>query len=61
MNPFEKSKWIWPVAEAQPDEYAEFFETVDFYGRSAELFISSDSNPSGESWLSVLLIVSSDL
>ena len=44
MNHFEKSKWIWPVAEAQPDEYAEFLKTVDFYGRSAELFISSDSN-----------------
>jgi len=44
MNPFEKSKWIWPVAEAKCDEYAEFLTEVDFLGRSAELYISSDSN-----------------
>ena len=44
MTAFEKSKWIWPVAEARPDEYAEFYEVVDFYGKSAELYISSDSN-----------------
>ena len=44
MTAFEKSKWIWPVAEARPDEYAEFYEIVDFYGKNAELYISSDSN-----------------
>ncbi|MBR2971775.1 MAG: family 78 glycoside hydrolase catalytic domain [Clostridia bacterium] len=44
MNAFEKSKWIWPVADAKADEYAEFYEVVDFYGREAELYISSDSN-----------------
>ncbi|MBQ7344404.1 MAG: family 78 glycoside hydrolase catalytic domain [Clostridia bacterium] len=44
MNPFEKSKWIWPVAEAKCDEYAEFLCEVDFFGRGAELYISSDSN-----------------
>ena len=40
----EKSKWIWPVENARADEYAEFYEEVSFYGRAAELFISSDSN-----------------
>ena len=44
MNAFDKSKWIWPTSNAQPDEYAEFYECVDFYGKSAELYISSDSN-----------------
>ena len=44
MNAFEKSKWIWPVENARPDEYAEFYEVVDFYGKSAEISISSDSN-----------------
>ena len=44
MNAFERSKWIWPTAEARPDEYAEFYESVDFYGKNAELYISSDSN-----------------
>ena len=44
MNIFEKSKWIWPTPEAHADEYAEFIEDVNFYGRSAELVISSDSN-----------------
>ena len=44
MKPFEKSRWIWPVENARPDEYAEFYEVVDFYGRSAELSISCDSN-----------------
>ena len=44
MNPFEKSKWIWPVAEAKCDEYAEFLCDVDFFGRGAELYVSSDSN-----------------
>ena len=44
MNAFEKSKWIWTDAEAQPDEYAEFLEEVDFFGKKAELYISSDSN-----------------
>ena len=44
MDIFEKSKWIWPVAEARPDEYAEFIDEVNFSGRAAELVISSDSN-----------------
>lgn len=44
MDIFEKSKWIWPVSEARPDEYAEFIDEVNFYGRSSELVISSDSN-----------------
>ena len=44
MSTFEKSKWIWPVKEARADEYAEFMEVVDFYGKNAELSISSDSN-----------------
>ena len=44
MNAFEKSKWIWPTDSAQPDEYAEFYEVIDFYGKGAELYISSDSN-----------------
>ena len=44
MNAFEKSKWIWLKDEARPDEYAEFYEELDFFGKSAELYISSDSN-----------------
>ena len=44
MNPFEKSKWIWTKDVARPDEYAEFLCEVDFFGRCAELYISSDSN-----------------
>ena len=44
MNAFNKSKWIWPTSDARPDEYAEFYECIDFYGKSAELYISSDSN-----------------
>jgi hypothetical protein len=44
MNTFEKSKWIWPTATKRSDEYAEFLCEVDFSGRSAELYISSDSN-----------------
>ena len=44
MNAFEKSKWIWTDAEALPDEYAEFIEQVDFFGKKAEMYISSDSN-----------------
>lgn len=44
MDAFEKSKWIWPVADANPDEYAEFYEEIDFFGKSLELYISSDSN-----------------
>ena len=44
MDVFEKSKWIWPITDARPDEYAEFYEELDFFGKSAELYISSDSN-----------------
>ena len=44
MNIFEKSKWIWHSPEARSDEYADFVETVSFFGRRAELCISSDSN-----------------
>ena len=44
MNIFEKAKWIWPTAAARADEYAEFVEEVNFFGKSAELAISSDSN-----------------
>ena len=44
MNPFEKSRWIWPRADARPDEYAEFYEDIPYFGKSAELYISSDSN-----------------
>ena len=44
MQPFEKSKWIWPNATPRADEYAEFLCEADFTGRGAELYISSDSN-----------------
>ena len=44
MVPFENAKWIWPVKNARPDEYAEFLADLDFYGSDAELYISSDSN-----------------
>lgn len=44
MDVFEKSKWIWPTDNASPDEYAEFYEEIDFFGKNAELYISSDSN-----------------
>ena len=44
MNIFEKSKWIWANASARADEYAEFVEDVSFFGKNAELCISSDSN-----------------
>ena len=41
---FEKSKWIWPISDSKADEYAEFIEELSFYGRKAELYVSSDSN-----------------
>lgn len=44
MSVFEKSKWIWPREGAEADEYAEFIEEISFYGRKAELYVSSDSN-----------------
>ena len=44
MTPFERSEWIWPTAAPRPDEYAEFFEDVEFFGKEAKLYISSDSN-----------------
>ena len=44
MSMFEKSKWIWPISDSKADEYAEFIEEVSFYGRKAELYVSSDSN-----------------
>ena len=44
MNAFEKSKWIWPTATHRADEYAEFLCECDFFGKGAELYISSDSN-----------------
>ena len=44
MNIFERSKWIWANASARADEYAEFVEDVSFFGKNAELYISSDSN-----------------
>ncbi len=44
MKPFEKSKWIWHSDSPRADEYAEFLCEVNFYGREAELYISSDSN-----------------
>ena len=44
MNAFERSKWIWADIDAQPDEYAEFYEEINFTGKGAELYISSDSN-----------------
>jgi hypothetical protein len=44
MQIFEGSKWIWARDGAEPDEYAEFVEDVSFFGRKAELYISSDSN-----------------
>ena len=44
MNPFSRSMWIWANTNPQPDEYAEFYEEIDFAGKKAELYISSDSN-----------------
>ena len=44
MQHFEKSKWIWPTATHRADEYAEFVCECDFFGKGAELYISSDSN-----------------
>ncbi len=44
MDAFEKSKWIWPTDTPLADEYAEFLCESDFFGKSAELYISSDSN-----------------
>ena len=44
MEFFDKSRWIWPVCEARNDQYAEFLTEVSFYGRSAEICLSCDSN-----------------
>ena len=44
MQHFEKSKWIWTTATPRADEYAEFVCECDFFGKGAELYISSDSN-----------------
>ena len=44
MNAFKRSEWIWPTAEPRADEYGEFISELDFFGRTAELYISSDSN-----------------
>ena len=44
MEFFEKSRWIWASDSPKPDEYAEFVEEVNFFGRSVTLAISSDSN-----------------
>ncbi len=38
------SKWIWPVCEADVDQYAEFFQAFQYAGQRAELLISADSN-----------------
>lgn len=38
------SKWIWPVKNATPDSYAEFYETFEFSGDNAQISICADSN-----------------
>ena len=42
--PLKNAKWIWATDSAQPDEYAEFLEELDFSGKEAKLYISADSN-----------------
>ena len=41
MNIFEKAKWIWPTAAARADEYAEFVEEVNFFGRLRYSWLSA--------------------
>ena len=41
---FKNAKWIWHSAGAKPDEYAEFYETVEYGGGSCVMNISADSN-----------------
>ena len=36
MTAFERSEWIWPTAAPRPDEYAEFFEDIEFFGKVFE-------------------------
>ena len=44
MNIFENAKWIWANENPASDEFAEFYEIVDFHGKEAILNISADSN-----------------
>ena len=38
------SKWIWPVQQAEPDQYGEFYHAFEYQGQKAQLLISADSN-----------------
>ena len=44
MSIFEKAKWIWHTNEDTPDDYGEFYSTLDYAVGDAELFIAADSN-----------------
>ena len=44
MDIFDRSEYIWTDHDARPDEYAEFLDEVDYFGKKAELYITSDSN-----------------
>ena len=44
MDIFDRSEYIWADHDARPDEYAEFLDEVDYFGKKAELYITSDSN-----------------
>ena len=44
MKTFENAKWIWQTAEAAPDSYAEFKDTLNFNGGHAEIRLSCDSD-----------------
>ncbi len=40
----KKAKWIWASNDAKPDEYVRFYDSFDFNGGEAKLYISVDSN-----------------
>lgn len=44
MKSFEKSKWIWLACGEGDDQYAEFFDTVEYNGGELLLRISCDSD-----------------
>ncbi|MBE5743013.1 MAG: hypothetical protein E7360_06860 [Clostridiales bacterium] len=44
MNAFKNAKWIWVDKDCKPDTYGEFYSEFDWQGKSAEIFISCDSD-----------------
>ena len=44
MKTFEKSKWIWANLEAAPDQYVEFYDTIENMGEKTIVNLSCDSD-----------------